>query len=187
MSIDKITSKILDEAKGVEKETLAEAKSSCDEIIKDAKKRADKIVKAMEEKGVAEKALIVERRKSVAFIDSRKVILNKKQELITQCFDEAVDKIVGMDKGAYTDLLISLGKSSGVTSGVLQFNEKESKELGSKIAKELGDFTVSKECGNMKGGYIIHSGNTFVDNTIESLVSENKTQLSLTVSEMLFV
>ena len=186
MSIEKITSKILDEAKEFEKATLAEATSSCDEILKDAKGRAQAIVKEMEEKGLVEKGLIVERRNSVAFIDSRKVVLNKKQEIITQCFDEAVDKIIGLDKAKYTDLLIALGKASGVTSGVLQFNEKEAKEYGSKVAAALGDFTVSAEYGNMKGGYIIQAGKTFVDNTIESLVSENKTQLSSTVSEMLF-
>lgn len=186
MSIEKITSKILDEAKEVEKETLSEAKSRCDEILKEAKAQAKVIQKEMESKGATEKKLIVERRNSVAFIDSRKVVLNKKQELITQCFDEAVDKIIGLDKAAYTDLLIALGKASGVTSGVLQFNEKEAKEYGSKVAKALGDFTVSKEYGNMKGGYVIQCGKTFVDNTIESLVSENKTQLSSTVSEMLF-
>ena len=186
MSIEKITSKILDEAREVEKATLDEAKSSCDEILKDAKKRAKAIVDEMEKKGIAEKALIVERRNSVAFIDSRKVVLNKKQELITQCFEEAVDKIIGLDRATYLNLLIALGKASGVTSGVLQFNEKEAKEFGSKIAKALGDFTVSEEYGNMKGGYIMQAGNTFVDNTIESLVSENKTQLSAKVSEILF-
>lgn len=186
MSIEKITSKILDEAREIERATLDEAKSSCDEILKDAKARAEEIIKEMESKGLAEKDLIVERRNSVAFIDSRKVVLNKKQELITQCFEEAVDKIIGLDKSAYIDLLIALGKASGVTSGVLQFNEKEAKEFGSKVAKALGDFTVSEECGNMKGGYIIQSGKTFVDNTIESLVAENRTQLASTVSEMLF-
>lgn len=186
MSIEKITSKILDEARAVEKATLEEAKSGCDEILKNAKARAEEIVKEMEEKGLVEKGLIVERRNSVAYIDSRKVVLNKKQELITQCFNEAVDKIIGLDASAYTDLLIALGKASGVTSGVLLFNEKEAKKFGSKVAKALGDFTVSEEYGNMKGGYIIQSGKTFVDNTIESLVSENRTQLSSTVSTMLF-
>lgn len=186
MSIEQITSKILDEATEVKKEALKEAKIQCDEILREAKGQAAEIVKDMEGKGQSEKQLIVERRKSVAYIDSRKVLLNKKQEVITQCFDEAVDKIIGMDKSAYTDLLVALGKASGLESGVLQFNKKEAKEFGPKVAKALGDFKVSDECGNMKGGYIIQSGQTYVDNTIESLVTENKTELSATVSEMLF-
>lgn len=186
MSIDKITSKIMDEAAEVRKETLDEAKIRCDEILKEAKKQANKIRKDMDKKGHVEKDLIVERRNSVAFIDSRKVVLTKKQELITKCFDEAVDAIIGMDKKEYLNLLIALGKASGITSGTLKFNKKEAKEIGEKIAKELGDFTISAECGDMKGGYIIQSGKTYVDNTIESLVQEYKMQLSSAVSDLLF-
>ena len=186
MSIDKITSKILDAAANEKEKTLKEAEKRRDEILKEAKAKAKAIKKEMEDKGKEEKGQIIERRKSVAFIDSRKVLLNKKQEIIADCYDKAIDAIIAMDKAKYVELLVELGKASGIESGVLVFNKKEAKEIGKEIASALGKFTVSDECGDMRGGYIIQSGQVYVDNTIESLVKENESKLSSKVAEMLF-
>ena len=190
MSLEKITSKILDEASSIKEGILSEAKANSDAILSEAKKKVEEVAASMEKKGLEEKDLIVKRRQSVALIDSKKVALAKKQEIISDCFDKAVSKIIAMDQTKYVDMLVNLGKASGINEGSLTFNASEKTSIGAKVVDALnangGKFTLSDEAGTMKGGYILKCNNTFVDNTIEALVNEHKTELAGEVSQMLF-
>ena len=51
MSIEKITSTILDEAREAEKEALREAQEKCDQIIEEAHQKAQAHMEAMVKKG----------------------------------------------------------------------------------------------------------------------------------------
>ncbi|MBR6955707.1 MAG: hypothetical protein IKH72_01830, partial [Firmicutes bacterium] len=93
MSIEKITSTILDEAREAEKEALREAQEKCDQIIEEAHQKAQAHMEAMVKKGHEEKEKIILRRQSVASIDSKKVLLEKKQQIIKECFDESIKRI----------------------------------------------------------------------------------------------
>jgi len=192
MSLEKITSKILDEASVVKEEVLKEAQAKSDAILTEAKAKAVKITESMDKKGVEEKERIVERRKSVATIDSKKVLLTKKQEIITECFAGAVEKIIGMDEAKYVDMLVNLGAASGINEGTLTFNADEKAKIGKKVVDGLnkkvsgGKFVLADGAGKMQGGYILQCNNTFVDNTIEALVNEYKTEIAGDVSRMLF-
>ena len=84
MSIDKITSKIIKEAEENKAEVLLEAKQKSDAILEEVRLKAEEILKVEEAKGHDAKDKIICRRKSVADIDCRKVVLQKKQELISQ-------------------------------------------------------------------------------------------------------
>lgn len=117
MSIEKITSKIISEAQELRDKTLSEAAAQSDAVLAEARKKAEDMVEDSRKRGVEEKEKIISRRKSVADIDCRKVFLAKKQELIGQCFDRAVDDIIAMDKDRYTELLTALGTNSGMTGG----------------------------------------------------------------------
>lgn len=193
MSIEKITAKILGEANFVKTEILGEAKVKSQTIIDEAKEKASVILDDMEKKGLSEKAQIVERRKSVAFIDSKKVILNKKQELISECFNDAVKNFTKqVEPETYVKLLINMGLESGVKGGSLIFNADEKEKIGKKVVDALNnevagnDFVLSEETGQMIGGYIISSNNIHIDNTVESLVLESKEYLAGDVAKMLF-
>lgn len=193
MSIEKITAKILGEANFVKTEIIGEAKEKSDAIINEAKEKASVILDDMEKKGLSEKAQIVERRKSVAFIDSKKVILNKKQELISECFDDAVKNFTKqVEPETYVKLLINMGLESGVKGGSLIFNADEKEKIGKKVVDALNNevagnsFVLSDEVGQMIGGYIISSNNIHIDNTVESLVLESKEYLAGDVAKMLF-
>lgn len=192
MSIEKITSKITAEAEAVRAQLLAEAEKERDAILSQAKKQADSLIQAEEARGRSEKEKIVSRRKSVADIDCRKLLLAKKQELIGQCFEKAVDAITAMEEDAYTGLLISLGVKTGLKEGLLIFNKKERDSIGQKVADGLnkavdgGNFAVSERTRNLCGGYLLESGNVYINLTAESLVEEFRDELSGEVYAMLF-
>ena len=192
MSIEKITSKIISEASELKEKTLSEARAQSDEVLAEAQKKAQEMVEESKKRGLEEKEKIISRRKSVADIDCRKVFLAKKQELIGQCFDKAVDEIISMDEADYTDLLTALGKSSGLTAGQLIFNEKERAAIGQKVVDGLnaaipgGSFALSEETRKLRGGYMLSCGQTFINNTIEALVEEARPELVAEVAKMMF-
>ena len=82
MSIEKITSKIIGEAEEKKKAVLADAKEKVDRILAAAREEADQYLAAEVAKGEEAKATLISRHHSVAEIDCRKLILQKKQELL---------------------------------------------------------------------------------------------------------
>lgn len=192
MSIEKITSKIISEAQELRDKTLSEAAAQSDAVLAEARKKAEEMVEDSRKRGAEEKEKIISRRKSVADIDCRKVFLAKKQELIGQCFDRAVDDIIAMDKDRYTELLTALGTNSGMTGGQLIFNEKERADIGQKVVDALnsriegGSFSLSDETRPLRGGYMLMCGQTFINNTIEALVEEARPELTAEVARMMF-
>ena len=192
MSIEKITSKIISEAQELRDKTLSEAAAQSDAVLAEARKKAEEMVEDSRKRGAEEKEKIISRRKSVADIDCRKVFLAKKQELIGQCFDRAVDDIIAMDKDRYTELLTALGTNSGMTGGQLIFNEKERADIGQKVVDALnsriegGSFSLSEETRPLRGGYMLMCGQTFINNTIEALVEEARPELTAEVAKMMF-
>ena len=192
MSIEKITSKIISEAQELRDKTLSEAAAQSDAVLAEARKKAEDMVEDSRKRGVEEKEKIISRRKSVADIDCRKVFLAKKQELIGQCFDRAVDDIIAMDKDRYTELLTALGTNSGMTGGQLIFNENERAAIGQKVVDALnsriegGSFSLSEETRPLRGGYMLSCGQTFINNTIEALVEEARPELVAEVAKMMF-
>ena len=192
MSIEKITSKIISEASELKEKTLSEARVQSDAVLAEAQKKAQEMVEESKKRGLEEKEKIISRRKSVADIDCRKVFLAKKQELIGQCFDKAVEGIITMNEADYTDLLTALGKNSGLTAGQLIFNEKERAAIGQKVVDGLnaaipgGSFALSEETRKLRGGYMLMCGQTFINNTIEALVEEARPELVAEVAKMMF-
>lgn len=192
MSIEKITSKIISEAQELRDKTLSEAAAQSDAVLAEARKKAEDMVEDSRKRGVEEKEKIISRCKSVADIDCRKVFLAKKQELIGQCFDRAVDDIIAMDKDRYTELLTALGTNSGMTGGQLIFNENERAAIGQKVVDALnsriegGSFSLSEETRPLRGGYMLMCGQTFINNTIEALVEEARPELTAEVAKMMF-
>ena len=192
MSIEKITSKIISEAQELRDKTLSEAAAQSDAVLAEARKKAEDMVEDSRKRGVEEKDKIISRRKSVADIDCRKVFLAKKQELIGQCFDRAVDDIIAMDKDRYTELLTALATTSGMTGGQLIFNENERAAIGQKVVDALnsriegGSFSLSEETRPLRGGYMLMCGQTFINNTIEALVEEARPELTAEVAKMMF-
>ena len=204
MSIEKITSTILDEAKEVEREALKEAQQQCDQIIEEAQKKAQAHMEAMVKKGHEEKEMIIFRRQSVASIDSKKVLLEKKQEIIKECFDESITRITNLPREEYINYLVQVGINSEMYGGLLTFNEKERTTIAPEVIKRLNEateekrlekygerpysesFTLNEESEPITGGFWIRYRLTYADNTVGTQVDFARTEMAAEVSRMLF-
>lgn len=192
MSIEKITSKIVSDAESTAQVTLDEAKAECDAILARADSEAEKVLKEAQERGQSEKEKLISRRKAVADIDGRKIILEEKQKLIAECFDEAIERISFMKKEEYVTFLVGLVKKTGETEGQLILNERDAASVGTELvnvlSKELADskITLSKETKNIKGGFLLKKGSIYINGTVEALVEEAKEDLVGEVAAQLF-
>ena len=192
MSIEKITSKILGEAEEDKKVVLADAQREASAIVTAAKVEADAYLAEEEARGLDIKEKTISRRKSVADIDCRKLVLQKKQELIDKCFNMAVDALASMEEDEYVDFLVGLGKQTGETQGQLIFNTKDKETVGSKVCEKLNQtvegakFVLADETRNIKGGFIMQVEKVYINNSVEALVAENKDAINSEVAAMLF-
>ncbi len=192
MSIEKITEKILLEAEEKAGTSIGEGKAKAEEILKLAKEKAANLIDASRIKALEDKEVLIARRKSVADIDSQKVILLEKQKIIKSCFEASIQQIVNMEEAKYIDLLVNLGIKSRIKKGVLVFNKKDRETIGEKVVSSLNakidgaDFELGKDEVKVEGGYLLICGKTSINNTIEALVEESKGSLTGKVAEILF-
>ena len=191
MSIEKIASKIENDAKAVAQENIDVAKKQAWEIVDDANKKAKAITDAGEKDGVDARDKQVVRRKAVASIDGRNVMLAKKQELIDECFREAIDKVVSGDSEKYLDFMVSAVKAQGLTKGTIALSEADQKlsaDLAKKLAKEIpgSEFEISGEPANIRGGLICTAGTTSYNASIEAIAEDIRGDVSAEVAAVLF-
>lgn len=192
MSIEKITSKIMNDAESSARVILERAQSESDAILAEADGRAARLVSQAKEKGMSEKEKLIKRKKSVADIDGRKIILEEKQKLISECFDKAIDRIISLDSEKYIEFLAATVKNTGFSEGELIFNENEAKTVGPRLVEVLSKeisgskIVLSDKTQKMRGGYILVNGSVFINGTIEALVEEAREELVAEVAKELF-
>lgn len=192
MSIEKITAKILDDAQSQADAVLQEAREKRDAILEAAKAEAAEILAEAERSGGQEREKRMERRKAVAEIDGRKIVLQEKQAKITACFEAAAQKIVDMEPQAYVDFLTALLRETGATEGELIFNERDRAAVGPAVceaaAKAVKDcrITVSEETRDIRGGFLLRQGAVYINETIEAMIDSAKEELTGEVAARLF-
>lgn len=192
MSIEKITSKIIGDAEDAARVTLEEAERLRGEILSDAEKKAASILENAKEQGLAEKEKRIARRKAVADIDGRKLVLEAKQRLIAETFEKAVETLCSMEKTSYIAFLTGLLEKTGERSGELILNPKDREAVGAELIEHLAKrraesgFTLSEETRNIRGGFILKQGAVYMNGTIEALVEEAKEDLIREVASQLF-
>ena len=192
MSIEKITEVILADAEKTAKATLDKAEAESREIIAVAEKKAEKLIEETGVKGIDEKEKLISRKKAVAEIDGRKIILEAKQQLISECFEKATEKIISMEKADYLEFLAAIVKTTDLTEGELIFNKKEAAEIGPDLVKYLNEdlpgskISLSSETRNIRGGLVLKNGAIYMNGTIEALMEEAKETLTGEVAQVLF-
>ncbi len=192
MSIENITSKIELDSKKASGEILATAKRESDELLAQAKAKADSILEDAVSRGLSEKDKLVETKKKVAIIDSKKILLEKKQSKIDECFNNVINEILNFKKDSYILFLSNILKETGYTNGVLIFNEKEKKELANELLDSVrkvipdSNFEVSSDTRDVRGGFYLQHGAVYVNLTVEGIINGKKQEMLSEVANRLF-
>lgn len=192
MSIDAITTAIIREAEEECAVMFERVQTGAREAVSAAERRAEEIIREAEQSGAAEKQDIIDRKKSVAYIDGRKLLLAKKQQIIADCFTDAALRLSSMEKGRYLSFLVRLVKQTGENSGILILNSADRSAIGGELIKQLereidrADFIIHDEPGTMSGGFILRRGPVSVSCTSDDLADEARAKFAADAAAILF-
>jgi V/A-type H+-transporting ATPase subunit E len=179
-------SAIREEARLKRQEILAEAESL-------ARQASERILREAKEKAELET-----RRASVsAALERRREVLKKKQELIEECFQAALDELVNLPQEEYRTLvrtmllhLVSTGQE------VLSVSPNDEKRLGDDFIATInddlrkmnknGDLKVQADSPAIRGGFILRTVDVEVDCSFGTLLAQLREEVQSDVAKILF-
>lgn len=169
-----IINKIISDAEENANAILSGAEKTASETIEKAKELANAKIVAERESAENDARLVVERKKTVGVLDSRKIALRARQELLDECFEKAEQKILSLPKDEYLDFIGKLIEENAddgdeiVLSPTEKYISKEFVEkLSEKTGKKLG---ISEERENYVGGVILRSSSCDKNLTLKALL-----------------
>jgi len=187
--MDKVSQKILDDAKKESAKIIKEAEKKRKEIEKETKREMKKLTEETDKKMKEREEREYERLIGLKEIEQRKALLEYKHNLMSRLFKEVRAEILKGDR--YPKLIESLFKMS-VESGreeVLVGKDEKfiTKEFIDKLNKDKNwHLKLSDERIPIKGGFILKSEKTRIDASIETIIREKKELLEVTLVDMLF-
>lgn len=187
--IDKILSQIENEAKGKRQQILDEANLQIEEITRNAKKEAKKLEEEINTKTDEEIKQAKERIDSKINLLERKMILEKKQAILNDVLNEAVNSLNDLSDVEYFELLIKMvEKNSKNMDGEVMLSKKDlSREKGS-FEEELKKYklTLSDKEANINGGLLIVYGEIIENCSFDVILESKKDNLLDELKNILF-
>lgn len=187
--MEKVSKKILEDAKKKSTEIIEQArnkekeiKKKSDEEIKNSTVQIEKEVKEVKEKKIS-------RLKGIAELEIRKDILATKRKINDSIFEKALDALVNREDypGMIKWLLKEISESN---EGEVIIGEKEAridKGFINKFNTEFKTrFTLLEERRPIKGGFILRMGKVEIDDSFETLIEEQREKLEIELGKMLF-
>lgn len=196
-NIDKITEKIAAGSKVEVDKILKEAKSNADEIISDAEKKAEALKAEIVARGERDAEREKQRIIANAKLQSRKLRLEAKEDVIKQTFKLAEDKLREIGSGEqYSSVLAALIKEAQAVVGddvEILTRKDDLKVLSAEYLKKLSEDTkahieLSSKNIDTIGGAIVRAkdGSSEVNNTIEMRMERMRGDLRPKVAKALF-
>jgi len=196
-NIDKITERILSDARQEIREMQQENKGRCEEILTAGKTEAQEEYGRIFKKGANDAALRVERLNSMAQLEAKKQILREKQSLIGEAFDRALSMIRNLPDQEYSKFVALLAAEASVTgSEQIILSENDRNKYGISIVRRANSIlreraqesalSLSKETREITGGVILTDGSVELNCSLEMLIGGRKEDLSTEVAAVLF-
>jgi V/A-type H+-transporting ATPase subunit E len=192
MAVSDILKKIESDAEKAAREILEEAKAQADSIKADGLEKArghrDRLESAARQRADEERNRIV----TLAKLSARRDVLAEKQRLIDRVFEETRASIAGMGRDDYQRLIASFLKETiepGDAEIVVDLDETRiDQAFLDRVAGEMGGCTLrlSEERRAIGGGFIMKSGRTETNCTLDTILRDARERLESRVAETLF-
>jgi len=189
--MEKVSKKILDDAKQKANKIIKEAEAKKKEIEAKAKEQITRIKEETERMALDQKNREYDRITGRARLELRNDTLRLKREIIDGLFDKAIDRLVNKKRDEYLNIIKELLSRDEVSEGgELIIGEKENRidaKFIKAVNKEMGgSFTLSKERRPIKGGFILRRGKVEIDASFETLLKSKKERLEMELAKILF-
>ena len=172
---------------------LAQAEHLCAGIRQKYEDKAREVYAEKIRAGVKANQDRLESMERLAKMEGRKAVLALKQDMVSQSFDMATEKLVSLPEEQYVALLAKLAAGASVTGDEeVVLNARDREKVGPAVVKAAneklggGKLTLSDRCGDFKGGLILRRGSIEANCTVELLVDLCRGDLSAQLARVLF-
>ncbi len=195
--IEKITDRIISEAKADASAQIAEAEAKAAEILAAYEEQAKTVYDEKMESGKVEAAAAADRKIRAANLQSRKEVLGTKQDMIDQAYAMAKKTILRMPEDEYVDFLAGKAVQASVTGNEqIQLSEMDRNNIGEKLiaaanarlaamGKNAG-LTLAEEPAKIMGGLFLKDRDISVNCSVDSLLAIAREGLDAKVAKVLF-
>ena len=162
--LEKITSRILEDAQVTAQVKLEVAEAQSAEIISDAGLLAERTAREMRQRVGEECAALIENANATAVFERRKFLLTKKQEMLARLIAAAGEKLRTLPDGEYFELLERMGeKRLHPGKGTLFLSAGDLGRLPGDFVRKLealagargGEVTLAEKPAEIDGGFIL--------------------------------
>ena len=191
---EKIIARIGNEAGAQAQAILDEAAVKARELQNSFRAAAQDEYRNMVSAGEKECGIRAERRLRAAEMDCRKAVLALKQDMISEAFALAQEKLASMQGDEYVSFLVKLAvKAAGTGERELIMNSRDRASVGAEVVlranAELNGravLSLSDETREIAGGLIVKAGGIEANCSVESLVASNRAELSSQLAKIMF-
>ena len=118
--LEKITERILADAKAESEARLAKAETECQRIEADAKARAEALRRSLSDEAEQKAETFIAGVRSSAAMQKNNLLLARKYALVDEVFTSVLEQTVSMERGKYTELLAGLAAAAVLEHGRIQ-------------------------------------------------------------------
>jgi len=195
--IEKITARIDADAQEEIRKIREASEKRCAEIKAENEKKAEAEYWKIIQDGAKEIEDRASRTDRTARLEARKIVLAMKQQMVSEAFDLARDKIVGLPEQDYVGFLARQASGAAITGQEeLILNEGDRKRYGGKVVHAANEMlakkdvdaclTLSDKTRPIHGGLFLKQGDIEVNCTVETMLDLSRGELAAQVAEVLF-
>ncbi len=194
--LDKIIKHIEEDAALAAQNEIAKANKRAEEILADAKDEADKKCAEILEQSQIEIKAILSRAESAASLQEKKLILNAKQEIISDVIQKAKETLTQLPEQDYFEKVLKMViKYTLNQRGQIRLSSKDRERLPKDFAgsletalvgKKNAELTISEATADIEGGFVLDYGDIEVNCSFEALIFAARETLQDKVRGVLF-
>lgn len=193
--LDKIISKINEDAKESYAQIIRAAKREADILLENAQSKANEEANATIQAAEKKASELLKMTESTANLDGRKLVLKAKQDLVDSILNEALEKLCSLPDAEYFPVLYTLLKKYvHPTKGELVLCRKDksrlpanfSEQIANIAAEKQGELTISQNTIDARGGFLLLYGGMEENCTFDALFRENRDILQDKVFQTVF-
>lgn len=195
--IERISGRLVADAKAEIAALEEETKKKCDAILAEYTEKASQEYEERISEGQKACASRLQRLSSSSEMEAKNAILAFKQEMVAKVFEDAQERLIHLPKEEYVAFLARLA-ANAATYGTeeLVFNERDAAAVGKDTVKaanallkeqgKQGGLTLSEDTKEIPGGVIVRMGNIDVNCAVDTLLQMRRSELASQVAEILF-
>lgn len=192
--LEGILKKIEEDARAAAKDTLEKANKEAAQILAAAEAEGVQIRDELMEKAEREAKIAISRAESSSDLLEKRLVLEARQEMIDYVINKAKNTILSLPDGEYLQVVLKMIKRYALPgTGKIVFSKTDLSRIPegfemtvNSVLQGRGHLEISKEAGDISGGFVLVYGDVEVNCSLDALISSEMESLRDKVNQVLF-